>query len=95
MVENLYNYMSREMNSDLIEQRLISLKLFNQDELHIIVTAASKYQKNCLILEKVRSMDMASLKIFCRLLESIPHQKHLSDRLTNGKNYVLLWYNIK
>ena len=76
------------MDADLIAQQLNSLKLLKKDEFYIVMTGMSQYQKNCLILEKIRNMDMDSLTTFCKLLESIPHQKHMGTMLLNGKNAV-------
>ena len=88
IVDHFFNYLSLEMDADLIAQQLNSLKLLNQDEFHVVMTGMSNYQKNCLVLEKIRNMDMDSLTAFCKLLESIPHHKHMGTMLLNGKNAV-------
>jgi len=86
IVDHYYHHMSLEMDPDVIIQQLNSLQLLRQNELRVITTGMSNYQKNCLILVKVRNMDMDSLTKFCKLLENFPHQKLIGTTLLNGKN---------
>ena len=64
---------------------MLSQQLLNDQEVHTIVSAASDYQKNCLIVEKVRLMDTQSLVSFCEILKTFDWQCHISSVLTNGK----------
>ena len=64
---------------------MLTKKLLNEEEIQNLVNAASSYQKNCLLLEKIRLMDMERLELFCRLLKSTDGQKHIADVLVNGK----------
>ena len=64
---------------------MLTKKLLNEEEIQNLANAASSYQKNCLLLEKIRLMDMERLELFCKLLKSIDSQKHIADVLVNGK----------
>ena len=64
---------------------MLTKKLLNEEEIKNLANAASSYQKNCLLLEKIRLMDMKRLELFCELLKSIDGQKHIADVLENGK----------
>ena len=75
------------MDSDLIVQHMLSQQLLNDQEVHTIMSAASDYQKNCLVLEKIRLMDTQSLVSFCDILQIIDCQNHISSVLMNGKLY--------
>ena len=89
IIDHYYHYLSQEMDADLMAQQMVSLQssLLNKDDIVFISTAENQYQKSCYMLEKIRLMDLHSLITFCRLLESIDHQKHLGTLLLNGKNY--------
>ena len=73
------------MESDLIVQDMLSQQLLNEQEVHTITTAASDYQKNCLLLEKIRLMDTQSLLSLCEILQMFDCQKHIANVLLNGK----------
>ena len=75
------------MDSDLIVQHMLSQQLLNDQELHTIMSAASDYQKNCLVVEKIRLMDTQSLVSFLNILQLFDCQNHISDVLINGKLY--------
>ena len=75
------------MDSDLIVQDMLSQQLLNDQEVHIIMSAASDYQKNCLVTEKIRLMDTQSLVSFCDILQTTECQSHISGVLINGKLY--------
>ena len=77
--------MSHELDADFVVHEMITQKLFTEDELHSVSVATSKYQKSCLVLEKVRLMNIASLISFCNLLQNIDHQKHIGSTLLYGK----------
>jgi len=89
VTDYFYQYLSQEMDADLVAQQMHSLNLLNQNELNTTMVAINKYQKNCLILEKVRIMDVDSLTTFCKMLESYDHQKHLGIALFKGKKFKL------
>ena len=77
--------MTTEMDSDLIVEHMLSQQLLNDQEVHTIMSAASSFQKNCLILEKIRLMNIKSLMCFCEILQKFDSQKHITDALLNGK----------
>ena len=74
------------MNSDLIIQHMLSQQLLNDQDVSTIMSATSDHQKNCLVFEKVRSMDNQSLVSFCRILQMFDNQKHIAAELLNGKS---------
>ena len=89
IIDHYYHYLSQEIDGDLIVEKMISLQspVLNQDDITFLMTAINQYQKSCLMLEKVRLMDVSSLTTFCNMLESIDHQKHMAAVLLNGKNF--------
>ena len=85
IIDHFYHYMSHELDVDFIVQHMSAEQLLNDDSLSTIEMAADKYQKNCLILNAVRLMDVALLMSFCDMLLSTDHQRHIGAALTNGK----------
>jgi len=77
------------MNSDLIVQQMLSQQLLNDQDYQVIMSAASDYQKSCLVLEKVRQMDTKYLETFCEILQMFDGQKHIATVLLNGKEIIL------
>ena len=73
------------MDSDSIVEHMLSQQLLNDQEVHTIMSAASSFQKNCLILEKIRLMNAKSLMSFCEILQMFNFQKHIANVLLNGK----------
>ena len=73
------------MDSDLIVQHMLSQQLLNDQEVHTIMSGASDYQKNCLVVERVRLMDKQSLVSLCKILQIFDSQKHIGAVLLNGK----------
>ena len=68
---------------------MLSQQLLNDQELHTIKSAASDYQKNCLVVEKARLMDKQSLLLLCEILQMFDSQKHIAAALLNGKALIL------
>ena len=64
---------------------MLSQQLLNDQEVHTIMSAASDYQKNCLVVEKARLMDTQSLVSLCEVLQNFDSQKHIAAVLLNGK----------
>ena len=83
------------MDSDLIVRHMLSQQLLNDQELHTILSAASDYQKNCLVVEKIRLMDTRYIVSFCEILQMFDSQKHISTVLINGKFYIRIHNHIK
>ena len=75
------------MDSDLIVQHMLSQQLLNDQEVYTIMSAVSDYQKNCLVVQKIRLMDTQSLVSFCDLLQMSDCQNHISSVLINGEFY--------
>ena len=84
LIDHFSHYLTTEMDSDLVVQDMLSQHLLNDQEFHNIMSAASDYQKNCLVMEKIRLMDTQSLVSFCDLLQ-FECQSHISSVLLNGK----------
>ena len=85
VIDHFSHYLTTEMDSDLIVEHMLSQQLLNDQEVHIIMSAASSFQKNCLLFEKMRLMDTKSLVSFCEILQKFDCQKHIADALLNGK----------
>ena len=87
LIDHFTHYLTTEIDSDLILQHLISQQLLNDHEVCTVLSAASDYQKNCLLLEKIRLMETQSLVSFCEILQMFDSQKHIASVLLNGKLY--------
>ena len=77
------------MDSGLIVQHMLSQQLLNDQEVHTMMSAASDYQKNCLVVEKIRLMDRKFLLSLCEMLQISDSQKHIAAVLFNGKILIL------
>ena len=73
------------MDRDLIVKHMLSQQMLNDYEFHIIMSGMSEYQRNCLLLEKIRLMNTDSLVSFCKILQMIDCQKHIANVLLNGE----------
>ena len=85
LIDHFSHYLTTEMDSDLIVEHMLSRQLLNDLDIHTIMSAASSFQKNCLILEKIRLMNIKSLVSFCEILKMFDCQNHIADVLLNGK----------
>ena len=85
IIDHFHQYLSTEMDADLILQDLLIQHLLNDEEVKNLKNATSSYQKNCLLLERIRLMDREQLKLLCKLLQSLDSQKHIADALLAGK----------
>ena len=95
LIDYFGHYLTTEMESNFIIEHMLSEQLLNEQEKHILLSAASDYQKNCLLLEKIRLMDTQSLMSFCKILQIFDSQKHIASVLLNGKElsyYVAIMY---
>ena len=84
IIDHFYHYLSCEMDSDAIVQEMSTQQLFSDNDLLTISTAINKYHKNCLVLDRVRLMNVTTLMTFCNLVQRIDHQKHIGIALLNG-----------
>ena len=82
------------MDGDLIVQHMLTRQLLKENEAQNLLNTTSRYQKNCLLLERIRLMDMQRLESFCELLGSLESQKHIADVLVNGKNVNIMAYYV-
>ena len=85
IIDHFSQYLTTEMDSDLIVQHMLSQKLINDQEFHTIISGTSDYHRNCLILERARLMDTQSLMCFCKILQIFDCQKHIANVLSKGK----------
>ena len=77
-----YDYLSFNMDAEVVTQLMLSQQLLSGD---VVLAASSDYQKNCLILEKVRAMSLQTLQSFVELLLTNDSLKHIGIMLTDGK----------
>ena len=85
VIDHFSHYLTNEMDSDLIVEHMLSQRLLNDQDVHTITSAASSFQKNCLLFEKMRLMDTKSLVSFCEILQKFNCHKYIADALLNGK----------
>ena len=69
------------MDAEVVTQLMVSQQLLSED---IVMAASSDYQKNCLILQQVRQMDVNTLESFGELLLNNESQKHIGTMLIQG-----------
>ena len=85
IIDHFNHYLCTKMDANLVVQEMLPQKLLNDEEVENLMNAASDYQKNCLLFEKIRLMDIQALELFCKVLQSSDSQKHIADVLINGK----------
>ena len=81
-INHYYDYLSVNMDAEVVTQLMVSQQLLSED---IVMAASSDYQKNCLILQQVRQMNVQSLVSFSESLLSNDIQKHIGTMLIDGK----------
>ena len=77
-----YDVLLRDINADLITDKMCSAGLLTDCEQAIISSGHSVHHRNWLLLEYVRHMDMQALVTFCELLQETWPQIGL--QLTTG-----------
>ena len=85
VIDHFNHYLCTKMDANTVVQQMLTQQLLNDDEVENLRNAASNYQKNCLLVEKIRLMNLETLELFCKLLQSCDSQKHIADVLVNGK----------
>jgi len=81
-IDHYYYYLSVNMDADVVTQLMVSQKLLSEE---VIVAAASDYQKNCLILQQVRLMNIQTLESFVELLQNNDSQQHVGVMLSDSE----------
>ena len=81
-INHYYDYLSVNMDAEVVTQLMVSQQLLSED---IVMAASSDYQKNCLILQQVRQMNVQSLVSFSESLLTNDIQKHIGTMLIDGK----------
>ena len=70
------------MDGHIVTQLMVSQQLINE---RAIMNASNDYQKNCLILQQLRLMDMQTLESFGELLQTNNNQKYVGKILIDGE----------
>ena len=81
-INHYYDYLSVNMDAEVVTQLMVSQQLLSED---IVMAASSDYQKNCLILQQVRQMNVQSLVSFSESLLTNDVQNHIGTMLIDGK----------
>ena len=84
-INHYYDYLSVNMDAKVVTQLMVSQQLLSED---IVVEASSDYQKNCLILQQVRQMNVRSLISFSELLMTSDIHKHIGTFLMQGMHNI-------
>ena len=88
VIDCLNDYLMTELDSDLVVKHMLSQQILNEQQVHIIMSGMSDYQRNCLLLAEIRMMDTPSLLSFCEILQMIDCQNHIVNVLLNGKKTI-------
>ena len=64
----------RDINADLLLDRMSSNGLLAPHDQELILTGQSMHQRNCLLLEHVRHMEMQAIMKFCEFVQGISPQ---------------------
>jgi len=91
-INHYYDYLSVNMDAEIVTQLMVSQQLLSKD---IVMAASSDYQKNCLILQQVRLMNVQMLVSFVELLLTNDSQKHIGTILIQGMYSEFNWYFTK
>ena len=81
-IDHYHDYLSVNMDAKVVTQLMVSQQLLGED---FVMAASSDYQKNCLILQQVRQMNVQSLVSFSESLLTNDIQKHIGTMLIDSK----------
>ena len=70
------------MDGQIVTQLMVSHRLLNEQ---IVMNTSNDYQKNCIILQQARLMDIQTLVSFSELLLTNDSQKHIGTILNDGE----------
>ena len=82
LIDYYYDYLLVDMDGHIVAQLMVSQQLLNKGP---VMNASNDYQKNCLILQQLRLMDMQALESFGEMLLTDNKQKHVGKMLINGE----------
>ena len=74
----------RSINADLLTDKMCSVGLLTAHEQIVISSGHSVYQRNWLLLEHVRHMDLLALLTFCELVQKISQDINVASQLIAG-----------
>ena len=83
-INHYYDYLSVNMKAEVVIQLLVSQQLLTISQDAVMATS-SDYQKNCLILQQLRQMNVQSLVSFSKSLLTNDIQKNIGKMLIDGK----------
>ena len=81
-INHYHDYLSINMDAKVVTQLMVSQQLLSEDT---VMAASSDYQQNCLILERIRLMNVQTLLSFGNVLLKSDNQKHIGTMLIDGK----------
>ena len=64
----------RDINADLLMDKICSSGLLSAHDQQLILIGQSVHQRNCLLLEYVRHMEVQTLMKFCKFVQEISPQ---------------------
>jgi len=76
LIDNYNDYLLVNMDADVIEQFMVTEHLISKGA---VLTASSDYLRNCLLLERMRRMNIQQLQEFIKLLLTTDSQKRLGE----------------
>ena len=83
IIDHYYDYLSVNMDAKVVTSLTISKQLLSEV---ISKAAISDYQRNCLILQQVRQLNIQSLETFSDLLVNSESQKHIGRMLNDSED---------
>ena len=75
------------MDAEVVTKLMVSQQLLSEDTL---MTASNDYQKNCLILQQVRMMNLETILSLGQLLQTDDSQNHIGTIFVDGELIKLL-----
>ena len=80
-INHYYDHLSVNMNAEVVTKIMVSHQLLGEES---VSYTSNRYQKNCLILQKMRLMSMQTLTSFSKLLLSNDSEGHVGKMLIDG-----------
>ena len=71
MIGYYHGLLLRSIDADLLTDKMYYVGLLTAHEQIVISSGSSIYQKNWLLLEHVRHMDVQALRKFCELVQEV------------------------
>ena len=90
MISHYYCFLLENIDSSVIFQLMLEIKLLTEDDLVHCAKMCSDHLKNAFLIDHLLAMGTASIVEFCHLLRNTENLQEIGTMLVNGKFRILL-----